>query len=329
MKEMRALGRTQQSLPAIGLGCMGLSEFYGPPTDKGAAIKLLHEAIELGVEHFDTAELYGMGANETLLGEAFHDRRDAVFIATKFGPMRDPATGIPTGIDGSPANCRRAVEASLKRLQTDVIDLYYLHRVDPNTPIEETVGAMADLVAEGKVRTIGLSEAAADTIRRAAKVHPISAVQSEYSIFSRDIEAEVIPACIGVGATLVAYSPLGRGMLSGRFKEDARPAEGDYRALSPRYQGDAYRANVALVAEIEAIAGANGCPPAQIALAWVLGRGGHIMTIPGTTRLDNLEVNLGAYDVTLTEDEEASLDRLADQVMGDRYDQRGMSIING
>jgi len=325
----RALGKTQKNLPAIGLGCMGLSEFYGPPTEQSAAIKLLHEAIELGVAHFDTAELYGMGANETLLGEAFHDRRDKVFIATKFGPIRDPETGIPTGIDGSRENCRRAVEGSLKRLQTDVIDLYYLHRVDPATPIEETVAAMAELVAEGKVRAIGLSEAGADTIRRAAKIHSISALQSEYSVFSRDIETAVISACIEVGATLVAYSPLGRGMLSGRFKEDARLAEGDYRGMTPRYQGEAFQANVALVDEIERIASAKSCQPAQIALAWLLGRGDHIMTIPGTTKLENLKINLGAYDVELSNDEQTTLDHLADRVKGDRYDERGMSIING
>ena len=324
----RTLGRTDRSLPAIGLGCMGLSEFYGPPTEQGAAISLLHEAIDLGVEHFDTAEMYGIGANETLLGEAFHDRRDRVFIATKFGPIRDPDTGIPVGLDGSRENCRRAVEGSLKRLRTDVIDLYYLHRVDPATPIEVTVGAMAELVEEGKVRAIGLSEASGDTIRRAAKIHPIAAVQSEYSIFSRDIEAEVIPACIEVGATLVAYSPLGRGMLSGRFKEDASLSEGDYRAMTPRFQGEAYEANVALVDEIEAVAAAKSCQPAQVALAWVLGRGEHVMTIPGTTKLDNLKVNLGAYDIALTDNEQATLDRLADRVMGDRYDERGMSIIN-
>lgn len=324
----RALGKTQRTLPAIGLGCMGLSEFYGPPTEQREAIKLLHEAIELGVEHFDTAEMYGIGStNESLLGEAFHDRRDKVFIATKFGPLRDPETGEFTGIDGSRENCRRAVEGSLKRLKTDVIDLYYLHRVDPATPIEETVGAMAELVSEGKVRAIGLSEASGDTIRRATRIHPVSAVQSEYSIFSRDIEASVIPACIEVGATLVAYSPLGRGMLSGRFKEDLL-GEGDFRSITPRFQGEALQANVALVHEIEAVATAKACTPAQIALAWVLARGEHVMTIPGTTKLENLQANLGAYDIPLSDDEQATLNQLADRVMGDRYDERGMSIIN-
>jgi aryl-alcohol dehydrogenase-like predicted oxidoreductase len=325
--QRRTLGNTRRTLPAIGLGCMGLSEFYGPPTEQRAAIRLLHEAIDLGVEHFDTAEMYGMGANESLLGQAFQDRRDKVFIATKFGPTRDPETGKFTGLDGSRANCRRAVEGSLKRLKTDVIDLYYLHRVDPTTPIEETVGAMAELVAEGKVRAIGLSEASAETIRRAAGVHPISAVQSEYSIFSRDIEASVVPACIEAGASLVAYSPLGRGMLSGRFKEQSL-VEGDYRSTTPRFQGDAYQSNVALVDEIEVVASARSCRPAQIALAWVLGRGEHVMTIPGTTRLENLRVNLGAYEICLSDDEQAALDRLADRVMGDRYDAQGMSTVN-
>lgn len=323
----RTLGKTQVTLPPIGLGCMGLSEFYGPPTEQRAAIELLHQAIELGVQHFDTAEIYGIGANESLLGEAFRDRREQVFIATKFGPIRDPDTGAFTGIDGSRENCRRAVEGSLNRLQTDVIDLYYLHRVDPTRPIEETVEAMAELVAEGKVRAIGLSEASAETIRRAAGIHPIAAVQSEYSIFSRDIEEAIIPACIDVGATLVAYSPLGRGMLSGRFKEESL-TEGDFRSLTPRFQGEALQANIALVDEIQAIASANSCLPSQIALAWVLGRGEHVMTIPGTTKLENLEVNLGAYEIGLSGDERATLDALADRVLGDRYDERGMSIID-
>lgn len=327
--QKRTLGNTGRELPTIGLGCMGLSEFYGQPMEQSAAIKLLHEAIELGVEHFDTAEMYGIGsANETLLGKAFADRRDRVFIATKFGPTRDFKTGEFTGIDGSRENCRRAVDGSLRRLCTDVIDLYYLHRVDPDTPIEETVIAMAELVAEGKVRAIGLSEASGDTIRRAANIHPIAAVQSEYSIFSRDIEADVIPACLEVGASLVAYSPLGRGMLTGRFKTETL-GEGDWRLTTPRYQGEAYAANVALVSEIEAIASTMSCTPAQIALAWVIGRGEHIMPIMGTTKLENLKSNLGAYDVELSDDQQKALDKLADRVMGDRYDEWGMASING
>lgn len=329
MTTRKALGRTEVTLPSIGLGCMGLSDFYGPPTERGLAIELLHEAVALGVEHFDTAELYGAhSANETLLGEAFSDRREQVFIATKFGPVMDWDTGMPIGIDGSRDNCRRAVEGSLRRLQTDVIDLYYLHRVDPDTPIEDTVAAMAELVSEGKVRAIGLSEVSGDTIRRAAKVHPISAVQSEYSIFARDIEADVMPACVEVGATLVAYSPLGRGMLSGRFKTETLD-DRDWRAGNPRFQGEALAANVALVEEIEAVAAAKACSSAQVALAWVISRGEHVMAIPGTTKLENLETNLGAYQVVLSSAEQAALDALADRVKGDRYDEQGMALING
>jgi aryl-alcohol dehydrogenase-like predicted oxidoreductase len=324
----RLLGRTGRGLPPIGLGCMGLSEFYGPPTEQTAAITLLHEAVELGVEHFDTAEMYGIGsANETLLGDAFADRRDRVFIATKFGPTRNFQTGQFTGLDGSPENCRRAIEGSLQRLRTDHVDLYYLHRVDPTRPIEETVGAMATLVAEGKVGAIGLSEASGDTIRRAARVHPIAAVQSEYSIFSRDIEADVIPACLEVGASLVAYSPLGRGMLTGRFKA-AGLSKDDWRATTPRFQGDAYAANVALAEEIEAVASAKSCTPAQVALAWVLGRGEHILALTGTTKVENLKANLDAGDVELSHNERMTLDALAGRVMGDRYDKGGMAGIH-
>lgn len=327
--QTRQLGQTNRELPAIALGCMGLSEFYGPPMERRAAVKLLHEAMDLGVEHFDTAEMYGIGgANESLLGEAFGDRRQRVFLATKFGVMRDGNTGEFLGFDGSPGNCRRAVEGSLQRLKTDVIDLYYLHRVDPATPIEDTVAAMAELVSEGKVRAIGLSEASGDTIRRAAKIHPIAAVQSEYSIFSRDIESEVLPACIHVGATLVAYSPLGRGMLTGRFKTKA-PGEGDWRLTTPRYQGEAYAANLALVDEIEAIATQHSCTPAEIALAWVLGRGATPMALTGTTQLDHLKTNLGAYGVRLSDDERITLEALADRVKGDRYDAWGMASLNG
>jgi aryl-alcohol dehydrogenase-like predicted oxidoreductase len=308
---------------------MGLSEFYGPPMEKSSAIHLLHEVIDLGVEHFDTAELYGIGgANETLLGEAFADRRDRVFIATKFGPTRDLQTGEFTGLDGSPENCRRAIEASLQRLRTDHVDLYYLHRVDPTTPIEETVTAMATLVAEGKVGAIGLSEAAGDTIRRAAKIHPIAAVQSEYSIFSRDIEVDVIPACLEVGASLVAYSPLGRGILTGRFRAE-KLCEGDWRSTTPRFQGEAYAANLALAEEIEAVALAKSCAPAQIALAWVIGRGEHILALTGTTRLEHLKANLGACDLELSHAERMTLDALAARVLGDRYDTWGMAGING
>ena len=295
--QKRTLGTTRWELPTIGLGCMGLSEFYGPPMEHRAAINLLHEAVDLGVEHFDTAELYGIGgANEKLLGEAFADRRDRVFIATKFGPTRDSQTGEFTGLDGSPENCRRAIEASLQRLRTDHVDLYYLHRVDP--------------------------------IRRAAKIHPIAAVQSEYSIFSRDIEVDVIPACLEVGASLVAYSPLGRGILTGRFRAE-KLCEGDWRSTTPRFQGEAYAANLALAEEIEAVALAQSCTPAQIALAWVIGRGEHILALTGTTKLEHLKANLGACDLELSHAERITLDALAARVLGDRYDPWGMAGING
>ena len=325
----RSLGHSQWELPVIGLGCMGLSEFYGPAMEPNAAIKLLHEALDLGVVHYDTAEIYGMGAaNETLLGQAFVDRRERVFLASKFGVMRNFDTGEFTGLDGSAANCRRAIEGSLQRLQTDHLDLYYLHRVDPATPIEETVSAMAALVAEGKVGAIGLSEASGATIRRAAKIHPIAAVQSEYSLFSRDIESDVIPACLEVGASLMAYSPLGRGLLTGRFREE-RLTEGDWRATTPRFQGEGFAANVTLAREIQAMAHSKGCTPAQLALAWVLSRGTNILALTGTTKLANLKDNLGACTVELSAEEQASLEGLAPRVVGDRYDAWGMAGING
>ncbi|MBM5815537.1 MAG: aldo/keto reductase [Cyanobacteria bacterium K_Offshore_surface_m2_239] len=327
--QSRSLGHGKSELPVIGLGCMGLSEFYGPALEPKAAIKLLHEALDIGVVHFDTAEIYGLGAaNETLLGQAFADRRERVFLASKFGVMRNYDTGEFTGLDGSLANCRRAIEGSLQRLQTDHLDLYYLHRVDPATPIEETVSAMAALVAEGKVGAIGLSEASGATIRRAAKIHPIAAVQSEYSLFSRDIEAYVIPACLEVGASLVAYSPLGRGLLSGRFSEEGMP-EGDWRATTPRFQGKDFAANVALARELQALALAKGCTPAQLALAWVLSRGANILALTGTTKLANLKDNLGACAVELSAEEQASLAGFAPRVRGDRYDSWGMAGING
>jgi aryl-alcohol dehydrogenase-like predicted oxidoreductase len=327
--QSRSLGHSRWELPVIGLGCMGLSEFYGPALETKAAIRLLHEALDLGVVHFDTAEIYGLGAaNETLLGQAFADRHERVFLASKFGVMRNFDTGEFTGFDGSAANCRRAIEGSLQRLQTDHLDLYYLHRVDPATPIEETVSAMATLVAEGKVGAIGLSEASGATIRRAAEIHPIAAVQSEYSLFSRDIEADVIPACLEVGASLVAYSPLGRGLLSGRFSEEGLP-EGDWRATTPRFQGDDFAANVALARELQAMALAKGCTPAQLALAWVLSRGSNILALTGTTKLANLKDNLGACAVELSAEEQAFLDGFAPRILGDRYDSWGMAGING
>jgi aryl-alcohol dehydrogenase-like predicted oxidoreductase len=325
----RELGRTGRQVNAIGLGCMGMSVAYGEPMAEDAAVRLLHEALDLGVDHFDTAELYGFGANETLLGAALHDRREKAFIATKFGPVGNLADRTVRGVDGSEANARRAIEQSLRLLRTDYVDLYYLHRRDPALPIEVTVEAMAKLVQEGKVRAIGLSEVNADTLRRAQAVHPIAAVQWEYSIFTRDVEQEVLPLCEATGVTVVAYSPLGRGMLTGAFSREARPAGNDWRAnLSPRFRGEAYEANLALVDELAAVAAAKGVKPAQIALAWVLGRSRQVVTIPGTTRLENLKTNLAAADVTLSADERGRLDALAGKVKGERYDENGMRLVN-
>lgn len=318
-----------RDLNAIGLGCMGMSIAYGEPMNEAGAVKLLHEALDLGVDHFDTAELYGFGANEALLGAAFHDRRDKAFIATKFGPVGDLATRTVRGVDGSEENMRRAIEQSLRFLKTDHVDLYYLHRKDPARPIEETVGAMAKLVQEGKVKALGLSEVNADSLRRAQAVHPIAAVQWEYSIFTRDIEKEVLPLCEQTGTAVVAYSPLGRGMLTGAFTRDHKPEAGDYRsAVSPRFQGDAYEANLALVEEIEKLAKGKGANASQVALAWVLAASESVVAIPGTTKLANLKSNLGATDVKLTADERASLNALAAKVEGERYDERGMTLVN-
>lgn len=326
----RAIGRNGRQVNAIGLGCMGISFAYGPAMPEDAAVKLLHEAIALGVDHFDTAEMYGLGHNEKVLGAAFHDRRDKVFIATKFGPLMEAGTGRRLGVDGSEANARRALEQSLKSLRTDHVDLWYLHRRDFSRPIEETVGAMSRLVEEGKVRAIGLSEVTAPTLRAAAKVAPIAALQSEYSIFSRFIEADILPACRELGTTLVAYSPLGRGMLTGAFKKDWKPEGMDFRAaMQPRYQGDNFEANLALVSEIEKIAGELKATAGQVALAWVLAQGDDVVVIPGTTKLANLKDNLASGEVRIGDAQMARLNALAAKVQGDRYDEAGMKAVNG
>lgn len=322
----RQIGRGGREVNAIGLGCMGMSIAYNTTMETADAVKLLHAALDRGVDHFDTAELYGMGHNESLLGEAFHDRREKAFIATKFGPIFKDGV---RGVDGSEANMRRAVEQSLRMLKTDHIDLYYLHRKDPAIAIEETVGAMAKLVAEGKVISLGLSEVGGETLRKAQSVHPIAAVQSEYSIFARDIEDDVLPVCFDTGVTLVAYSPLGRGMLTGAFSKEARPSDGDYRtAVSPRFQGEAYEANLALVDELTRMAGERGVAPGQIALAWVLKVKSNTVAIPGTTKLANLESNLKAGDIQLSDADLTHLDGLAAKVKGARYDASGMALVN-
>jgi aryl-alcohol dehydrogenase-like predicted oxidoreductase len=323
--EKRILGQGGPALNPIGLGCMGLSVFYGAPTPEPDAIKLIHEAIDLGVEHFDTAELYG--GNEALLGKVFAGKRDRIFLATKFGPVFDSVTGQRFGVDGGETNMRRAIEQSLKQLRTDHVDLYYLHRPDKSRPIEETIGAMAKLVAEGKVRAIGLSEASSENIKRGAKVHPIAAVQTEYSIFTRAVENNVLPTLTALGISLVAYSPLGRGMLTGAFSRDAADAQ-DFRRATPRFKGDALDANLALVREIEAVAVEKGAKAAQVALAWVLKRAPNIHVIPGTTKLANLKTNLGAAAVTLADADVARLNALAAKVQGERYDENGMQTLD-
>jgi len=327
----RNLGQSGISASAIGLGCMGLSEFYGEPTQESEAINLLHRAVDLGITHFDTAEIYGQGHNEQLLGKAFAGRLDQIVLATKFGPQRDPATGAFVGVDGSPANVRNSCEKSLKRLGIEKIDLYYLHRVDPATQIEDTVGEMAKLIQEGKIRAVGLSEASAKTIERAHAVHPIAALQTEYSIFSRDIEKDILPTCVELGISLVAYSPLGRGMLTGRYTStsDRPTSETDFRAqMQPRFQPGNIESNLKLVEAIKEIAAQKGCVAAQVALAWVLDQGDHVVAIPGTTKLANLQTNLGALDCRLTEENRATLNELADQVLGDRYSPEGMAAVN-
>ena len=328
----RKIGKDGPLVNAIGLGCMGMAAFYGAPMTEPDAVNLLHAAIDLGVDHFDTAEMYGLGANERQLGAAFHDRREKAFIATKFGPMYDPVTQQRLPSDGSEANAIRALENSLKFLRTDHVDLWYLHRRDLRRPIEETVGAMAKAVKAGKVRSIGLSEVSADTLRAAAKVHPIAALQSEFSIFTRFVEDEgILAACKDLGTTLVAYSPLGRGMLTGSFKNDWKPAGGfDFRAsMAPRFSGAAFENNLALVTEIEMMAKNLNATSGQVALAWVLAWADNIVTIPGTTKLANLKSNLGAADVKLDDQAMARLNALAARVKGERYNEDGMKTVNG
>jgi aryl-alcohol dehydrogenase-like predicted oxidoreductase len=326
----RDLGRNaegqQLTVSEIGLGCMGMSEFYGA-RDDDESIATIHLALDLGVTLLDTADAYGPHTNEQLVGRAIVDRRDEVVLATKFGIVRDPENPTARGISGRPEYVKQSCDASLRRLGVDHIDLYYQHRVDPQTPIEETVGAMSELVDQGKVRFIGLSEAGGDTIRRANEVHPIAAVQSEYSLWSRDIEDEVIPTLRELGIALVAYSPLGRGFLSGQIKSIDDLDADDYRRYSPRFQGENFDKNLALVDQISQIASEKGVTPPQLALAWVLNRGDDIVPIPGTKRRHYLEENVAATEIELTDEETEQIASALPEPSGMRYTEEMMRSV--
>jgi aryl-alcohol dehydrogenase-like predicted oxidoreductase len=323
----RSLGREGLVVSAQGLGCMGMSEFYGT-TDEGEAVATIQRALDLGVTFLDTADMYGPYTNEQLVGGAIAERRDEVVLATKFGFVRDPENAAARGINGRPDYVISACEASLRRLATDYIDLYYQHRVDADVPIEETVGAMAELVAAGKVRYLGLSEASAETIRRAHAVHPISALQSEYSLWSRDIEDEVIPAIRELGIGLVAYSPLGRGFLTGRFKSPSDFGDGDFRRYQPRFQGENFARNLELVERVRELAAEHSCTPGQLALAWVSAQAEDVVPIPGTKRRAYLDENVEATEISLSAEDLQRIDEAApaNRVAGDRY--ADMSFVN-
>jgi aryl-alcohol dehydrogenase-like predicted oxidoreductase len=325
--QQRELGTSGLTVSAIGLGCMGMTFAYGA-TDEDEAIATIHRALDLGVTFLDTAEIYGPYTGEELVGRAIAGRRDEVVLATKFGMRRAEGEANRRLVDGSPENVRRSIDGSLRRLGTDHVDLYYQHRIDPDTPIEETVGALAELVREGKVRHIGLSEAAPETIRRAHAVHPIAAVQSEYSLFTRDVEAHVLPTLRELGIGLVAYSPLGRGYLSGRFASADDLDADDWRRTQPRFQGENLDRNLALAGKVAELAAEKGVTPAQLALAWVLAQGEDVVPIPGTKRRTYLEQNAGAADVELSD---SDLARIADELgepAGARYDADGMRGVN-
>jgi aryl-alcohol dehydrogenase-like predicted oxidoreductase len=327
--EKRVLGKNGPLLPALGLGCMGMSDFYGP-RDEAQSLATLNHALDRGVNHLDTADMYGYGDNERLLSQLLKTRRKEVFLATKFGFIRDRAEPHKRVVSGKADYVRAACDASLQRLGIDVIDLYYAHRIDANTPIEETVGAMAELVKAGKVRHLGLCEAGPTSLRRASAVHPIAAVQSEYSLWSRDVEGKVLATCRELGIAFVPYSPLGRGFLTGQFKSVNDFAPDDQRRSQPRFQGENFARNLALVARIQEMAARKGCTASQLALAWVLAQGPNIIPIPGTRRIENFDDNLGALNVKLSVVELAEIERIfpTDAVAGTRYPELMMKLLD-
>jgi aryl-alcohol dehydrogenase-like predicted oxidoreductase len=323
----RTLGPDGPQVAEIGLGCMGMSAFYGA-TDEGEAIATIQRALELGCDFLDTSDMYGPHTNEQLVGRAIEGRRDEVFLATKFGIKLDLGPPPRRSVDGSPAYVREACEGSLRRLAVDHIDLYYQHRVDPKIPIEETVGAMGELVGEGKVRYLGLSEAAPETIRRAHAAHPIAAVQSEYSLWTRDVEDEILPTLDELGIALVAYSPLGRGFLAGRFSSSEELDEGDFRRYGPRFTGENMQHNRTLADRVKELAAEKDVTPGQLALAWVLSRGEHVVPIPGTKRRSYLEENVAAAEIVLGPEDSERIAAAIPAPAGERYDEHGMRTVN-